>query len=104
MPLQRNKAASKGTKKERDEGCDTMTEDYLDAVGYMYERLFYQDLPFSWHQNKDHALFSHPFFTRYADEWKRWCLIMLNWAAYLESCHYEQSKACAWDDAVPRIR
>ena len=46
-----------------------MTENMLKCTSILIKKSYFQDLPFLWLQNPQHAMFLLPFFTQYKEAW-----------------------------------
>ncbi len=57
-----------GPRAQGKDDCDIFSERMLQKYAVLYKRMFFQDLPFLWHENPNHPLFSRiPFFTKHKE-------------------------------------
>ena len=69
--------------------CLGIHENMLKTFSPLIKHSFFQDLPFLWHHNPEHATFCIPFFQKYKQPWSSWCNILLGYTEYMERAHSE---------------
>jgi hypothetical protein len=86
---------------------DSFTMDMLGYFSLLGYKHFFQDFPFIWRENDQHLIFKHQFFTTHREAWHRWCLVQLNYTAFMQAARTKHINLSSWDsgcDQTKRLR